>query len=192
MSAIASVVMDNDGSHVTITLDNGGSYRRQVQYEDSIVSIIPNTGQEKVLDIYYDTSAGKYIAIRTDGGDQATEDITEGLTSDHGLLTGLLDDDHTQYRLESTDHTHQTTGAQAGKLDHGLVLNGLTDDDHTQYLLATGVRALSGNMDVTGKQLTNQVLHVVANSTVRDALTPLVGKIVWQTDEGHPYVCTVV
>ena len=56
MSAIASVVIDNDGTHVTITLDNGGVYRRQVQYEDSIVSIIPNTGQEKVLDIYYAVS----------------------------------------------------------------------------------------------------------------------------------------
>ena len=46
----------------------------------------------------------------------------------------MTDDDHTQYRLESVDHSHQTTGAEAGKLDHGLALNGLTDDDHTQYL----------------------------------------------------------
>lgn len=44
-------------------------------------------------------------------------------------------DPHTGYRLESADHTHQTTGAQAGQLDHGLALTGLTDDDHTQYRL---------------------------------------------------------
>ena len=43
-------------------------------------------------------------------------------------------DPHAGYRLESTDHTHETTGAQAGQLDHGLALTGLTDDDHTQYL----------------------------------------------------------
>ncbi len=54
--------------------------------------------------------------------------------TDHGTLTGLEDDDHTQYRLEIADHTHQSTGAEAGKLDHGAALTGLTDDDHTQYL----------------------------------------------------------
>uniref|UniRef100_A0A6M3L335 Uncharacterized protein n=1 Tax=viral metagenome TaxID=1070528 RepID=A0A6M3L335_9ZZZZ len=43
-------------------------------------------------------------------------------------------DPHAGYRLESADHTHQTTGAQAGKIDHGLALDGLTDDDHTQYI----------------------------------------------------------
>ncbi|MDO8712985.1 MAG: hypothetical protein Q7K13_00670, partial [Polynucleobacter sp.] len=67
---------------------------------------------------------------------------------DHGALSGLLDDDHTQYRLESADHSHQTTGAQAGTLDHGAALTGLSDDDHTQYLLllgrASGQTAIGG------------------------------------------------
>ena len=53
---------------------------------------------------------------------------------DHGGLSGLGDDDHTQYRLESADHTHQSTGLQAGQIDHGLAITGLGDDDHTQYL----------------------------------------------------------
>jgi len=44
-------------------------------------------------------------------------------------------DPHTGYRLEAADHSHESTGAQAGQLDHGLALTGLTDDDHTQYLL---------------------------------------------------------
>lgn len=61
--------------------------------------------------------------------------------TDHGGLTGLLDDDHTQYRLESADHTHQSTGLQAGQLDHGLALTGLGDDDHTQYGLKSGTLA---------------------------------------------------
>jgi hypothetical protein len=57
---------------------------------------------------------------------------------DHDNLTNLTSGDpHTQYRLESEDHTHESTGAQAGKIDHGNALNGLTDDDHTQYLLAS-------------------------------------------------------
>jgi len=67
-------------------------------------------------------------------GDQTWQVVS----TDHGGLTGLEDDDHTQYRLESADHTHQSTGAQAGQLDHGLALAGLTDDDHAQYLLLAG------------------------------------------------------
>lgn len=32
------------------------------------------------------------------------------------------------------DHTHQSTGAEGGQLDHGAALSGLGDDDHAQYL----------------------------------------------------------
>lgn len=39
-------------------------------------------------------------------------------------------------------------------LDHGLLL-GLADDDHTQYILANGTRALAGNWDLGGFNLTN-------------------------------------
>lgn len=45
--------------------------------------------------------------------------------ADHGALTGLGDDDHTQYRLESADHSHQSAGLQAGQLSHPLALTGL-------------------------------------------------------------------
>jgi hypothetical protein len=48
-------------------------------------------------------------------------------------------DPHTGYRLESADHTHQSTGAQAGKIDHGAALDGLSDNDHPQYLLVTDI-----------------------------------------------------
>lgn len=50
--------------------------------------------------------------------------------SDHATAT----DPHTGYRREDEDHSHQSTGAQAGQLDHGAALTGLTDDDHTIYL----------------------------------------------------------
>ena len=53
-------------------------------------------------------------------------------------------DPHTGYRLESADHSHQSTGAQAGQLDHGLALTGLTDDDHTQYQLESEKGAANG------------------------------------------------
>jgi hypothetical protein len=105
--------------------------------------------------------------------------------TDHGGLSGLADDDHPQYtteaevdtivadhageadphtgyRLESADHTHQSTGAQAGQLDHGAALTGLTDDDHTQYLLLAGRGA---EQDVVGGLTLSTYLHVGSNSS---------------------------
>lgn len=38
------------------------------------------------------------------------------------------------YRRSTEDHTHESSGKEGGKLDHGLALTGLTDDDHTQYI----------------------------------------------------------
>jgi hypothetical protein len=37
-----------------------------------------------------------------------------------------------QHTAGAGDHTHATTGAEGGTIDHG-VLTGMTDDDHTQY-----------------------------------------------------------
>lgn len=78
------------------------------------------------------------LVLKPDGTGGVHWDTDEGGgVTDHGALTGLGDDDHPQYRLESADHSHQTTGLQAGQLDHGAALTGLTDDDHTQYVLKT-------------------------------------------------------
>lgn len=65
---------------------------------------------------------------------ETTKAPTSKVMYDHGQAG----DPHTAYRLESADHSHQTTGAQAGKLDHGAALGGLGDDDHTQYVLGAG------------------------------------------------------
>lgn len=47
---------------------------------------------------------------------------------------GAAGDPHSGYRLESADHSHASTGAQGGTIDHG-VITGLGDDDHPQYRL---------------------------------------------------------
>lgn len=71
----------------------------------------------------------------SDVGNSLAVDVIPGGISHANLADLTVGDPHTQYRLESEDHTHQSTGAQAGQLDHGLALTGLTDDDHTQYVL---------------------------------------------------------
>jgi len=60
--------------------------------------------------------------------------IGGGGVTDHGQLTGLGDDDHTQY-LNTTRHdttARHTLGTVVPHDDHGQ-LTGLADDDHTQY-----------------------------------------------------------
>jgi hypothetical protein len=83
--------------------------------------------------------------------------------ADHGLLTGLTDDDHPQYAL--ADKTRPAVWVEAADLaarsiadlgtrTHSL-LTGLGADDHTQYLLASGARALTGHWDVGGFRIEN-------------------------------------
>ena len=58
---------------------------------------------------------------------------------DHGALTGLADDDHTQY-LNTTRHDvtgRHTLGTIVPHDDHGA-LTGLADDDHPQYVKDAG------------------------------------------------------
>ena len=63
-----------------------------------------------------------------------------GGVTDHGALTGLLDDDHPQYLTDARgDAKYALVGS--GVTDHGA-LTGLADDDHPQYLTAARGDAL--------------------------------------------------
>jgi hypothetical protein len=86
-----------------------------------------------------------------------------GGVSDHGLLTGLSDDDHSQYHNDTrgdaryytqaqvaagfapiakgvtNGDSHDHVGGDGAQIDHGG-LAGLDDDDHGQYKLANGLR----------------------------------------------------
>jgi predicted phage tail protein len=108
---------------------------------------------------------------------------TAGTGTDHGALTGLLDDDHTQYRLESADHTHQTTGAEAGKIDHGLALDGLLDDDHTQYQKESEKDAVSGYAGLNASSRTTKGVD-----TTDDLIIDLAAKgLVLKDTQGTPH-----
>jgi hypothetical protein len=91
--------------------------------------------------------------------DLATHDAM-GLATDSELSThAAAGDPHTGYRLESADHTHQSTGLQGGTLDHGLALTGLADDDHPQYATDTDLTTHAGAVDPhTGYRLESVVL----------------------------------
>ena len=67
-------------------------------------------------------------------------------------------DPHTGYRLESADHTHASSGIQAGTIAHSI-LTGLANDEHTQYQLesqravANGYASLGADALVPQDQL---------------------------------------
>jgi len=51
--------------------------------------------------------------------------------------------------------------------------------------------AAVGAVLFNGQQGTNFVVHTVADATARAALTPVVGKIAYQSDTAAMYICTV-
>jgi hypothetical protein len=103
----------------------------------------------------------------------------------HAGLTGLTIDDHTQYRLESENHSHQTSGLQAGTLDHGTALTGLLDDDHTQYIPKALVDA-KGDLIAATAADTVARLAVGTNNTVLTADSAQSTGVKWATVTGLP------
>lgn len=61
-------------------------------------------------------------------------------------------------RVEDEDiliiHDGTNWGAFGSAVDHGSLI-GLGDDDHTQYLLVDGTRAMTGNLNMGGNNITN-------------------------------------
>lgn len=90
------------------------------------------------------------------------------------------------------DHVHRMGD---GSIDVSTLFVGevvdtaaIADDAVTSDKIAS----LTAALDFAGQQAQDMVLHTVANATARDLLTPALGKVVWQTDELHPYICTSV
>lgn len=54
------------------------------------------------------------------------------------------------------------------------------------------IEQLSADLDFGGNEATDMAVHNVADATARTALTPILGKIVFQVDTLHPYICTSV
>ncbi len=131
-------------------------------------------------------STGTSIKCKTGGGTTTDADglsvVASGVA--HSGLAGLTTgDDHTQYRLEAADHTHQTTGLQAGQIDHGLamVAASLLDDDHTQYQKesekdgASGYAGLNASSrTIKGVDTTDDIVidSITTGLVLKDSATP--------------------
>jgi hypothetical protein len=135
---------------LTITYSDGRVYRRQLGYADTISSVVV-AGDYKVLQAHRNSTGNLVITYEDSSGAPQTMTLENSGTAAAAIVTHVAEaDPHTGYRLESADHSHQSTGAQAGKLDHGLALDGLTDDDHTQYIKHSLATALSDFLVASG------------------------------------------
>jgi len=113
-------------------------------------------------------------------------EIAQPISSNWAFDHVAAADPHTVYRLESADHNHESTGAQAGQLDHGAALTGLTDDDHTQYALLAG---RSGGQTLKGGTGAAEtlILHGTAHATVGSVVVNTAALATTATD-GFLYV----
>ena len=148
--------------------------------------------------------------------DEEIATLSGSIILDHGNLTGLGDDDHTQYILvdgsrgftgtvsgiDPTQSYHLTTrfyvdneiATLSGIIgDHGN-LQGLSDDDHTQYILVNGTRAFTSTV---GGVTPTQDEHL----TTKQYVDQLVQGLDWQDSvlgitasgvavEGNRYIST--
>lgn len=64
------------------------------------------------------------------GTDYARQDHTHGSPTNPITAHEAAGDPHSVYRLESDNHTHASSGAQAGQLDHGAALTNVTANQH--------------------------------------------------------------
>jgi hypothetical protein len=86
-------------------------------------------------------------------------------------------------------------------------LSGAGDETYTLGVIADGItaaqiaddavgsehiEALSDDLDFAGNEATDMAVHNVADATARNGLTPVLGKIVFQVDTLHPYICTAI
>jgi hypothetical protein len=112
---------------------------------------------------------GNLSGAHVTNGDSHDHSGGDGGTIDHGALSGKGDDDHSQYHNDSRANTwhsglsgshvtngnsHNHNGGDGGTIDHGA-LSGKGDDDHSQYFLASGGRAMSGDIDLNGNVIKN-------------------------------------
>ncbi len=118
-----------------IRFDTAGTERFRVE-ADGALYLTPTDAEPTGAEgrVYWDNSEN---TVKAHNGTAWVAVGLAGATA-HSGLTGLTTgDDHTHYRLESSDHTHASSGAQAGTIDHGS-LTGAGDDDHDDYVDKTG------------------------------------------------------
>ena len=96
----------------------------------------------------------------------------------------LTDNDKRDISLAS----NSISGAVSGQIAAHVA----KEDPHTQYLLVDGTRAMSGDLNFASHEAVDMVVHNVSDDTEKNSLTPIEGKLVYQSDTKGFYICTSI
>lgn len=91
------------------------------------------------------TWASPTVDTTHSGSSHAATQAAAEATAAGALTTHVgASDPHGVYRLETDNHTHASSGAQAGTIAHSALTGLTTGNDHTQYQLLSGKGVASG------------------------------------------------
>jgi len=142
-----------DASQTTFTVDSAAIFPDPTNGEYNL--IVWDVGSHPRPDQDPDVEVVR-VTARDTGTDELT--VTRGQES----TTGAAHPDGSALHLSYTAKFADDVAAEI-VTDHGA-LSGLGDDDHTIYLLADGTRAMSGDLDMGGNDVTN-ASNVTASGT---------------------------
>lgn len=160
-----------------LTWDNGTSKWIPVTPSTTIASLddigdvnvpSPNDGDSLV----WDNGTSKWIPVAVSGTVASLDDIGDVNVPAPGDGEVLTWNDGVSEWVAVAPTT--------GVTDHGA-LTGLGDDDHTQYLLISGTRAMTGNLDMDGFEI-SEVDGIQFELTPESAHT--LGLLHWSVDDG--------
>ena len=137
--------------------------------------------------------------------------VTKALFDAHTILAATVDDTPAALTINEQEVIGRLTGLNIdgiaiGIADNNMVqIDGTVNDTEHAVFNAAGLEgltdtellaALSGDagtaFDWAGQQLQNITIHNVADNVAKLALTPILGKMVFQADELAFYGCTVI
>ena len=136
-------------------------------------------------------TAGTGITLteNTPGGNETLDiKISDGGVDTTQLAADAVDG--TKIEDDAVDTEHLAVGAVDTTALGADSVNGtkLADD----AVGSEHIEALSADLDFGGNEATDMAFHNVADDAARNALTPVLGKIVFKVDDLHPYICTSV
>jgi len=150
---------------------------------DGDVLVSPATAAVLPGSVMYTDTVETVTALHTyDRDPSAPFAVTAASAVVTNLDADLVDGQHRVLTINA-DHSHQSTGAAGGQLDHGLALTGLTDDDHTQYALLAG-RAAGQTLNGGTAASENLTLKSTAHATKGAIIVADLSPIQWKDSNG--------
>lgn len=172
---------------------------------------VPTIAQLEAAELAVNTADQKiYFGSGGEVHEIAKKSDIESLAHDHGELTGLTDDDHSQYvhisnnRTITAQHIIAPTSVQApfvlGANAQGQKVNGLNVDlldglDSTAFVLASNVGTQLATLGADGKLTQSQVpsiaitdTYVVNSESEMLALAATIGTVAIRMDQSTSYI----